>query len=420
MGLRHMASLSAATIFDQALEFIKQNLVWVIVIAAAVVVLIIVIIVACVLHSKNKKRVPIRKDDEEDGESEARPAPEPTAEESVTPPDEAEAPTEASEGQSEEPAEPVAPPAEPAPVAEEPPAAPPAEEEKAEEAAEEPTEAPIAEEKAAEPEPVPAPEEKAEPVPAPAAQKKAAPKRLMGKWTIEHKGDGEFVATLAASNGEVMLTSEAYSSADGARSGIATIIKGVASGKFVIYRDKNDNYYYKLKTQNNRLLCVGEIYRAKDQCERAVESVKRIAPASTIEDEISEGAHYVAYKPAKLPEPDKSKGARGKWKVEKTEDGKFSAKLYASNGQLMLATEEVATRKSAETAIESVRRNATQGNFIIDRDKFGRYYYKLRNPQRSVICIGEAYEKLDSCVSAIESVRRFALTATMPGELPGA
>lgn len=419
MGLRHMASLSAATIFDQALEFIKQNLVWVIVIAAAVVVLIIVIIVACVLHSKNKKRVPIRKDDEEDGESEARPVPEPTAEESVTPTEEAETPTEASEGQSEEPAEPaepVAPPAEPAPAAEEPPAAPPAEEEKAEEAAEEP----IAEEKAAEPEPVPASEEKAEPVPAPAAQKKAAPKRLMGKWTIEHKGDGEFVATLAASNGEVMLTSEAYSSADGARSGIATIIKGVASGKFVIYRDKNDNYYYKLKTQNNRLLCVGEIYRAKDQCERAVESVKRIAPASTIEDEISEGAHYVAYKPAKLPEPDKRKGARGKWKVEKTEDGKFSAKLYASNGQLMLATEEVATRKSAETAIESVRRNATQGNFIIDRDKFGRYYYKLRNPQRSVICIGEAYEKLDSCVSAIESVRRFALTATMPGELPGA
>lgn len=404
MGLRHMARLSAATIFDQALEFIKQNLVWVIVIAAAVVVLIIVIIVACVLHSKNKKRVPIRKDDEEDGESEARPAPEPTAEESVTP-------TEEAEGQSEEPAE-------PAPAAEEPPAAPPAEEEKAEEAAEEPTEAPIAEEKAVEP--APEPEEKAEPVPAPAAQKKAAPKRLMGKWTIEHKGDGEFVATLAASNGEVMLTSEAYSSADGARSGIATIIKGVASGKFVIYRDKNDNYYYKLKTQNNRLLCVGEIYRAKDQCERAVESVKRIAPASTIEDEISEGAHYVAYKPAKLPEPDKRKGARGKWKVEKTEDGKFSAKLYASNGQLMLATEEVATRKSAETAIESVRRNATQGNFIIDRDKFGRYYYKLRNPQRSVICIGEAYEKLDSCVSAIESVRRFALTATMPGELPGA
>ena len=113
MGLRHMASLSAATIFDQALEFIKQNLVWVIVIAAAVVVLIIVIIVACVLHSKNKKRVPIRKDDEEDGESEARPVPEPTAEESVTPTEEAETPTEASEGQSEEPAE-------PAPAAEEP------------------------------------------------------------------------------------------------------------------------------------------------------------------------------------------------------------------------------------------------------------------------------------------------------------
>ena len=74
-------------------------------------------------------------------------------------------------------------------------------------------------------------------------------------------------------------------------------------------------------------------------------------------------------------------------------------------------TEEVALEKSAKNAIESVKKNAEQGNFIIDHDKFGRFYYKLRNAQKSVICIGEAYETLDSCTSAIESVRRFALTA---------
>ena len=96
--------------------------------------------------------------------------------------------------------------------------------------------------------------------------------------------------------------------------------------------------------------------------------------------------------------------------------GKYNAKLYASNGQLMLATEEVSLEKSAKNAIESVKKYAEQGNFIIDRDKFGRFYYKLRNAQKSVICIGEAYDTLDSCVSAIESVRRFSLTAIFSAE----
>ena len=48
----------------------------------------------------------------------------------------------------------------------------------------------------------------------------------------------------------------------------------------------------------------------------------------------------------------------------------------------MLATEQVSLEKSARNAIESVKKNAEEGNFIIDRDKFGRFYYKLRNAQK--------------------------------------
>lgn len=241
------------------------------------------------------------------------------------------------------------------------------------------------------------------------------PKKKVGKWTVEFKGHGEYLSKLLASNGEVMLSSEIYTTEEGARGGIATIIKGVDSGKFVIYQDKNKNYYYKLKTANNRLLCVGEIYKSKDQCLKAVESVKRIAKDSTILDEVYEGAQYIDYVPAPVSAEVK-KGTRGKWRVETNEEGAYSAKLYASNGQLMLATEEVALEKSAKNAIASVKKNAAEGNFIIDHDKFGRFYYKLRNAQKSVICIGEAYDTLESCTSAIESVRRFAASAVVPGE----
>ncbi len=240
--------------------------------------------------------------------------------------------------------------------------------------------------------------------------------KKVGKWTVETRGKGEYVAKLTASNGEVMLSSEAYSTENGARGGIATIIKTVATGKFVVYRDKNDNCYFKLKTAANRLLCMGGIYKTKDQCERAVESVKRIAPAAVVYDMLVEGAKYEEYVPAKVNYA-VAKGGKGKWKLEMTADGKFTAKLYASNGQLMLATEEVSTKKTVSNIVDAVGKNAAAGNFVIDRDKFGRYYYKLRNAQKSVICIGESYESLDSCVNAIESVRRYAATASVPAEL---
>lgn len=241
---------------------------------------------------------------------------------------------------------------------------------------------------------------------------KAPAKKLNGKWSVEVKGTGEYISKLSASNGEVMLSSEIYTTEEGARNGIATIIKGVETGNFVIYQDKNKNYYYKLKTAGNRLLCVGEIYKSKEQCLKAVESVKRIAKDSLVMNELVEGAKYAEYTPA----PIESKGMRGKWRIEKTEEGKFTARLYANNGQLMLATEEVALEKSAKNAIESVKKNSAEGNFIIDHDKFGRFYYKLRNAQKSVICIGEAYDTLESCTSAIESVRRFAANAVIVEE----
>ncbi|MBE5737210.1 MAG: DUF1508 domain-containing protein [Clostridiales bacterium] len=231
-----------------------------------------------------------------------------------------------------------------------------------------------------------------------------------GRWVIEKKGEGEYISTLLASNGELMLTSETYASEEGARNGVATIINAVDSGKFIVYKDKNNNYYCKLKTASNRLLCVSEIYDNEGRCLMAIESIKRFAKESPIQEQVNAGVKYVDYTPAPLNLADIKKGTEGKWKIEKEGD-KYWAKLYASNGQVMLATEQVVNVKNARNAIDAVKKNALEGNFIIDHDKSGRFYYKLRNSQRSVICIGEAYDKLESCIKAIESVRRFANTA---------
>ena len=248
------------------------------------------------------------------------------------------------------------------------------------------------------------------------AAKKAEPvkeaKATVGKWIIKEKGEGEFVAFLYANNGEIMLTSEIYTSEESARAGIDTIRKNVDGGTFVNYKDKNKNYYFKLKSVKNRILCVSETYKSEALAESAKESVKRFV-SSPVQSGVEKDITVVKYVLPKKEEPVDTRSAySGKWKIEKDGDT-YMAKLFASNGELLLNSESYVSYTSAKSAIATIVTNGVAGNFIIDSDKKGRYFFKLRSAQKATLCIGETYAKLDSCQSAIESVRRFLKTAKL-------
>lgn len=248
------------------------------------------------------------------------------------------------------------------------------------------------------------------------AAKKAEPvkdaKTAVGKWIIKEKGDGEFVAFLYANNGEIMLTSEIYTSEESARAGIDTIRKNVDGGTFVNYKDKNKNYYFKLKSVKNRILCVSETYKSEALAESAKESVKRFV-SSPVQGGVEKDITVIKYVLPKKEEPVDTRSAySGKWKIEKDGDT-YMAKLFASNGELLLNSESYVSYASAKSAISTIVTNGVAGNFIIDSDKKGRYFFKLRSAQKATLCIGETYAKLDSCQSAIESVRRFLKTAKL-------
>lgn len=248
------------------------------------------------------------------------------------------------------------------------------------------------------------------------AAKKAEPvkeaKATVGKWIIKEKGEGEFVAFLYANNGEIMLTSEIYTSEESARAGIDTIRKNVDGGTFVNYKDKNKNFYFKLKSVKNRILCVSETYKSEALAESAKESVKRFV-SSPVQSGVEKDITVVKYVLPKKEEPVDARSAySGKWKIEKDGDT-YMAKLFASNGELLLNSESYVSYASAKSAISTIVTNGVAGNFIIDSDKKGRYFFKLRSAQKATLCIGETYAKLDSCQSAIESVRRFLKTAKL-------
>lgn len=239
--------------------------------------------------------------------------------------------------------------------------------------------------------------------------------RYAGKWKIKEIGDGEFSSFLYASNGQLLLTSEIYASADGARSGISTISKNVALEKFEIHSDKNGRYFYKVKSSANRLLCVGETYNTKTACLKSVESVKKFCANAIILDVIEKDITIIKYVPH--DEIEVKPGYDGKWKIEGYDDF-YMAKLFASNGELLLVGESFKLYESAKANIETIRKNALASNFIIDKDKKGKFYYKLRNAQKSILCVGESYDTQIGAERAIESVKRFAKTAKLVETAP--
>ena len=242
------------------------------------------------------------------------------------------------------------------------------------------------------------------------ANDEKATKKVAGKWMVKEKGEGEYVAFLYANNREVLLTSETYSTVDGAKKGVATIQKNATDENFAIYKDKNDNYYFKLKNSKNRFLCVGETYPNRNACLNSIESVKKFVD-SPISDAVEKDITLIKYVPTpedKLPQ----KKYSGKW-VIKEEDGEYRAQLHASNGELLLSSESYASYASAKDAIDNIRQNGIAGNFIVDSDKKGRYFFKLRNATKVTLCVGETYSQLQACLSAIDSVRSFLKTAKL-------
>lgn len=240
---------------------------------------------------------------------------------------------------------------------------------------------------------------------APAEKKKA-----LGKWAIKHKGNNEYMAYLLASNGEVLLTSEVYTTIEGAKTGIETIKKNIALDNFEVVRDKAGRFFYKLKTTANRLLCVGEVYASRQSCNSAIESVKRFAPSAILIDKIEEDLTVIDYKPNK--NIDEKTTYKGKWKIIEDDEGYFCPQLYASNGELLLAGEYVKSYAAAKSSMLNIRKNALEERFVIDKDKSGKYVFKLRNAQKSILCLSASYETLAACQKALDSTYRFCVTAT--------
>ena len=108
----------------------------------------------------------------------------------------------------------------------------------------------------------------------------------MSGWYVLKRSGDQFMFNLKAGNGEIILTSERYTSKDGAKNGIGSVQTN--SPKDERYERKTSTSgqpYFVLKAANGEVIGRSEMYSSASAMEGGIESVKRNGPTTDIRDE---------------------------------------------------------------------------------------------------------------------------------------
>ncbi len=120
---------------------------------------------------------------------------------------------------------------------------------------------------------------------------------IMGKFVVRKTATG-IKFDLKAGHGEVIATSEVYTTEASCLKGVESVRKNcvgeiedqteepivtVKHPKFEIYTDKAGEFRFRLKAKNGEIIAVSEGYKAKASCLNGIESVKKNAPEAPVE-----------------------------------------------------------------------------------------------------------------------------------------
>ena len=119
----------------------------------------------------------------------------------------------------------------------------------------------------------------------------------MGKFVVKQTKTG-FKFDLKAGNGEIIASSEIYTTEAACLKGLESVRKNCVGAvedqtvegfevqkhpKFEVYQDKAGEYRFRLKATNGQIVATGEGYKTKSSCLNGIESIKKNAPEAKVE-----------------------------------------------------------------------------------------------------------------------------------------
>ena len=120
-----------------------------------------------------------------------------------------------------------------------------------------------------------------------------------GFFEIKKSKDNRYVFNLYAANRVIVATSQIYSSSQAAQNGINSVIANAEKSpiedntlknptpqsfpKWEIYKDKADQFRFRLYASNGSCICHSQGYTTKASCKNGIESIIRTVKTATVD-----------------------------------------------------------------------------------------------------------------------------------------
>lgn len=200
--------------------------------------------------------------------------------------------------------------------------------------------------------------------------------------------DGQFYFDLVAGNGENVLRSEGYKSEAARDGGVKSVIQnGVDAKSFAVLPAKNGEYYFNLKAGNGEIIATSETYTTKSSATRATRTVQALIkvlgaapetrPAVRQERfELFVGENKQNYFRLRAGNGEIVLGSEGysskaaaqngvasvkangqnaaNFQIIETVDGQFAIRLVAQNGEIIAKGESYVSKSNAQRAIVTI------------------------------------------------------------------
>lgn len=107
----------------------------------------------------------------------------------------------------------------------------------------------------------------------------------MAKFRITLQKNSEYHFSLVADNGEIILSSEGYTTKDSCLKGIESVKKNSPEpGNYSVSESKDGKFYFTLKAANNKIIGTSETYNTLDSLNAGIASLQKNGPRATVED----------------------------------------------------------------------------------------------------------------------------------------
>ena len=108
---------------------------------------------------------------------------------------------------------------------------------------------------------------------------------MAGWFELDKSGNEQYKFVLKAGNGEIILTSELYTTKSSAENGIISVqANSPLDERYDLKDSSNGKSYFNLRAANHHVIGTSQMYSTKQSREKGIASVKTNGTTTTIKD----------------------------------------------------------------------------------------------------------------------------------------